>query len=54
MTAAGAMAQLDLARWFPRQDPQLPPEAIGTFVVASVVKILVVFSVYMVGVALLM
>jgi NADH-quinone oxidoreductase subunit H len=53
VTAAGVTAQLDLARWFPRQDPQLPPEAIGTFVVASVVKILVVFSVYMLGVALL-
>ena len=53
MTAAGVTAQLDLARWFPRQDPQLPPEAIGTFVVASVVKILVVFGVYMLGVALL-
>jgi NADH-quinone oxidoreductase subunit H len=53
VTAAGVTAQLDLARWFPRQDPQLPPEAIGTFVVASVVKILVVFGVYMLGVALL-
>ena len=45
--------QVDLARWFPRQDPQLPPEAIGPFVVASIVKIVAVFSAYMLGVAFL-
>ncbi len=36
---------------FPRANPQLPPEAIGTVVAASVIKILVVFGVYLVGVA---
>ena len=36
---------------FPHANPQLPPEAIGTVVAASVIKILVVFGVYLVGVA---
>ncbi|MDQ8161731.1 MAG: NADH-quinone oxidoreductase subunit NuoH [Gemmatimonadota bacterium] len=44
---------IELARWFPRADPQQPPTAIGTYVLASCVKIVVVFGVYMVGVALL-
>ncbi len=34
-------------------DPQLPPPGTATFVIATIVKILVVFTVYMVGVALL-
>lgn len=53
MIPAVLVPQLDVARWFPRQDPQLPPEAMGTFVVASVLKILLVFSAYMLGVAFL-
>ncbi len=44
---------IDLATWFPRADPQLPPTAIGTFVVASAIKILTVFAVYLLGVAFL-
>jgi NADH-quinone oxidoreductase subunit H len=44
---------IELAGWFPRADPQLPPTAIGTYVLASCVKIVVVFGLYMVGVALL-
>lgn len=46
-------AALDLASLFPRANPQEAPEAIGTFVAASVVKILVFFGVYLVTVALL-
>jgi NADH-quinone oxidoreductase subunit H len=34
-------------------DPQLPPASLGTFLAFTMVKILVVFTVYMVGVALL-
>ncbi len=44
---------LDLATWFPRQDSQQAPESIYTFALASVVKLLVVFTLYMLGVALL-
>ncbi len=44
---------MDFASLFPRADSQLPPSAIGTFVLASVLKILVVFVLYLVGVALL-
>ena len=44
---------IDLAALFPRADSQAPPTAIGTFVLASAVKILVVFVLYLVGVALL-
>jgi NADH-quinone oxidoreductase subunit H len=47
------MAAIDLAAWFPRADSQQAPEAIGTFVAASVVKILVVFGVWMLTVAML-
>ena len=43
----------DLASLFPRADSQLTPTAIGTFVAASVVKMLVVFVLYLVGVAFL-
>lgn len=44
---------IDLATWFPRQDSQLAPESIYTFAAASAVKLLVVFTLYMVGVAML-
>jgi NADH-quinone oxidoreductase subunit H len=52
MTAPGPFA-LELATLFPRANPQLPPTAVGTFVAASIVKILVVFGLYMAGVAFL-
>ncbi|MCC6429577.1 MAG: NADH-quinone oxidoreductase subunit NuoH [Gemmatimonadaceae bacterium] len=44
---------IDLASWFPRINPQDAPTAIGTFVAASVVKIIVVFGLYLIGVAFL-
>ena len=47
------LAAPDLAPLFPRASPQVAPGAIGTFVAASIVKILVFFGVYMVTVALL-
>jgi NADH-quinone oxidoreductase subunit H len=47
------MAALDLAQLFPRANPQQFPDAIGTFVAASVVKILLFFGTYLVTVALL-
>ncbi|MBL0939687.1 MAG: NADH-quinone oxidoreductase subunit NuoH [Gemmatimonadaceae bacterium] len=47
------LAALDLASWFPRANPQVAPEAIGTFVAASVIKILVFFGVYLLTVAML-
>jgi NADH-quinone oxidoreductase subunit H len=54
MTAPIILAQLfDFASWFPKADPQARPEAIGTFVLASVVKIVVIFVAWLVTVALL-
>jgi NADH-quinone oxidoreductase subunit H len=44
---------IDLATWFPRADPQRAPEALGTFVAAAVIKMLLVFGIYLLGVALL-
>ncbi len=44
---------LDLASWFPRQDSQVAPDSVYTFALASVIKMLVVFTLYMLGVALL-
>lgn len=44
---------IDLATLFPRANPQVAPEAVGTFVAASVIKILVFFGIYLVTVALL-
>jgi NADH-quinone oxidoreductase subunit H len=44
---------LDIVGWFPAADPQLQPTAIGTYVLASAIKIVVVFGLYMVGVAFL-
>lgn len=46
-------AVLDVVRWFPAADPQQQPTAIGTYVLASAVKILVLFGLYMLGVAFL-
>lgn len=53
MTTSPVLAALDLAALFPYADPQAPPQAIGTFVAASVAKILLFFGVYLVTVALL-
>ncbi len=44
---------LDVVHWFPAADPQRHPTAIGTYVLASAIKIMVVFGLYMVGVAFL-
>jgi NADH-quinone oxidoreductase subunit H len=44
---------LDLVSWFPTADPQQQPKAIGTYVLASAIKIIVVFGLYMLGVAFL-
>ncbi|WP_309669407.1 NADH-quinone oxidoreductase subunit NuoH [Gemmatimonas sp.] len=44
---------LDLVSWFPAADPQQQPKAIGTYVLASAIKIVVVFGLYMLGVAFL-
>ncbi len=44
---------LDVISWFPAADPQQQPTAIGTFVLASAIKIIVVFGLYMLGVAFL-
>jgi len=53
MMGTPVMAAIDLAAWFPRADSQQAPEALTTFVAASVVKILVVFGVWMLTVAML-
>ncbi len=44
---------IDWSQLFPHSDSQRAPDAIGTFVAASVIKLLVVFVGYLVGVALL-
>lgn len=44
---------MDFATWFPRANSQVAPEALSTFVAASVIKMLVVFVMYLLGVALL-
>ncbi len=43
----------DLSTWFPRQDSQVAPESVYTFALASSIKLLVVFTLYMLGVAML-
>ncbi|MBY0489037.1 MAG: NADH-quinone oxidoreductase subunit NuoH [Gemmatimonadaceae bacterium] len=53
MSTLSVLPALDLARWFPLADSQKAPEAIGTFVLASAVKMLIVFAVVLVSVALL-
>jgi NADH-quinone oxidoreductase subunit H len=52
LTVLPALA-IDFAAWFPRHDPQLPPDSVYTFALASSIKLLVVFTLYMLGVALL-
>ena len=42
-----------LAQWFPLANPQQAPAAIGTFAAASVIKLLVVFVVWLLSVAFL-
>lgn len=44
---------IDLAAWFPRHDPQQAPDSVYTFAAASAIKMLIVFTLYMLGVALL-
>jgi len=53
VSGAPFVAALDVAAWFPRANPQVAPEAIGTFVAASIIKILVFFAVYLGTVAML-
>lgn len=53
MITSPVLAAIDFASWFPKSDPQAAPTAVGTFVVASVIKILVIFGLYMLGVAFL-
>lgn len=53
MISVPILALLNVGGWFPAADPQQPPTAIGTYVLASAIKILVVFGVYMLGVAFL-
>lgn len=53
MTAPHVLAQLDLASWFPRANPQVVPEAVGTFALSSLVKVLVFFVAYLLTVSLL-
>ncbi len=53
MTHFAIAPLLDVATWFPAADPQQQPTAISTYVMASAIKILVVFGLYMLGVAFL-
>ena len=53
MTALSVLPAIDLAAWFPLADSQKAPDAIGTFVVASAIKMLVIFAIVLVSVALL-
>ncbi|MES2525233.1 MAG: complex I subunit 1 family protein, partial [Gemmatimonadota bacterium] len=43
----------DVAAWFPKADPQRTPDAIGTFALASVIKMLIFFVAYLLTVSLL-
>nr|WP_230981129.1 NADH-quinone oxidoreductase subunit NuoH [Gemmatimonas groenlandica] len=53
MISPSLVPLLDVVSWFPTADPQQQPKAIGTYVLASAIKIVVVFGLYMLGVALL-
>ncbi len=53
MSGAQVLGAIDLAQWFPTADSQQVPAALGTFVAASVIKILVIFAVWMGTVAML-
>ncbi len=53
MIPVALLPLLDIGRWFPAADPQRQPTAISTYVLASAIKIIVLFGVYMLGVAFL-
>jgi NADH-quinone oxidoreductase subunit H len=53
MNSALPPLAIDLATWFPRHDPQQAPDSVYTFAAASIIKMLVVFTLYMLGVAML-
>jgi NADH-quinone oxidoreductase subunit H len=53
MTELAPMLLLDFASWFPKADPQRAPVAIGTFALASVVKMLLFFVAYLLTVSIL-
>ena len=53
MIALPLFAVQEVVSLFPKSDPQVAPTAIGTFVLASAIKILVIFGLYMLGVAML-
>lgn len=53
MNVLPVLPAIDFATLFPYADSQVAPQSIGTFVAASVVKILLFFGVYLVTVALL-
>ncbi len=44
---------IDVMQWFPRSDPQQPATDIRSFALASFIKVVGVFAIYLVGVALL-
>ncbi len=53
MMRAALLPLLEIGRWFPAADPQRQPTAISTYVLSIVIKIIVVFGLYMLGVAFL-
>lgn len=53
MTRLALLPLVDAGSWFPAADPQQQPAAISTYVLASAIKIMVLFGLYMVGVAFL-
>ena len=53
MTRLALLPLVDVGSWFPAADPQQQPAAISTYVLASAIKIVVLFGLYMLGVAFL-
>lgn len=54
MSGVPVLAQLvDIATLFPRVDPQIRPDATGTFVVSSIIKMLIIFGAWLLTVSLL-
>jgi NADH-quinone oxidoreductase subunit H len=53
MMRVALLPLLDIGRWFPAADPQRHPTAISTYVLSIAIKIIVVFGLYMLGVAFL-
>ncbi len=53
MIRVALLPLLDIGRWFPAADPQRQPTAISTYVLSIAIKIIVVFGLYMLGVAFL-